>query len=61
MKTKLLEIQKNLEQGKITTEQARSLLLGLFDIIESASDAFDRGFTAGYNAGVKMGINSVCE
>lgn len=23
---------------------------------ESALDAFDRGFTAGYNAGVKMGL-----
>lgn len=27
-------------------------------IKESASDAFDRGFTAGYNAGVKMGLAS---
>ncbi len=25
-------------------------------VIESASDAFDRGFTCGYNAGVKMGL-----
>jgi hypothetical protein len=25
---------------------------------ESALDAFDRGFTAGYNAGVKMGLNA---
>lgn len=27
-------------------------------VSESASDAFDRGFTAGYNAGVKMGLHS---
>lgn len=25
-------------------------------VMESALDAFDRGFTAGYNAGVKMGL-----
>lgn len=32
MKKEIIEIAKDLEQGKVTTEQAQTLLLGLFSV-----------------------------
>ena len=36
MKNEIIKIAKDLEQGTVTTEQARTLLLGLFDVSKRA-------------------------
>ena len=47
MKNEIIKIAKDLEQGTVTTEQARTLLLGLFGV----SNFYDRAdMEYAYNA-----------
>ncbi len=41
MKQKIIKIGKDLEQGIITTKEARTLLLGLFGVSGSGYDGLD--------------------
>jgi gamma-glutamyl phosphate reductase len=51
-------IAEKCAQVAIDFYQERDQALSMSGVMESASDAFDRGFTAGYSAGIEVGLNT---